>query len=456
MQSRAKILEDTLLKLLRRKSTSGVQRIIEGAHAADLAVVFRRLTNSQRNTLFGLIQPLEKQADTLCEVDPDVVHELLDLINDEHLLELLQEMSGDDGADMLEHLPEERREKILRQLNQAGAEEVTDLYTYDSETAAGIMTPEVFALVDSTTVEEAIKTLQAHSDEFEISYYLYVTNRSGDLVGVVSLRELVLSSPLRPIEELMETDVVRVGMTTDQEEVARVVAQYNLLAVPVVDATNKLVGAVTVDDIIDVIRLEATEDMLKMAGVGDEFDGQASAIGAAKARLPWLLASFLGGITAAILIGAFEASIAKVVPLAAFIPIVLGMGGNVGIQSATIVTRGIALGRVETGEVFSVLSRELVVAVICGMSYGMLLGLVAWGRYTGTDMVDSSLLLGVTVGLAVAAAMVMAATIGAAIPILFARLNVDPALASGPFVTTTVDVLGIAVYFGIAVALLGI
>ncbi len=453
---RSLILQEALPRLLRRGSSQSVHKMVERAHAADLAIVFRKLTFKQRIGLFEHIDELEKRADVLCEVDVDIATEVVGSISDGALIEILTEMSSDDAADIVELMEEERRELILTALRQAGEEDVADLAEYDSETAAGIMTPDVFALREETLISEAIHVLQTQSDDLEMPYYLYVTSLAGDLVGVISLRQLVLGHPEDALSAIMETDVVRVDMSTDQEVVARLVARYNLLAIPVVDHANKLVGAVTVDDIIDVIRSEATEDMLKMAGVGEQGVDQASALVSARARLPWLFASFIGGLAAAGLISFFEGAIEKVVPLAAFIPIVLGMGGNVGIQSATIITRGIALGRVDTTRLMRVLLKEIVVATICGVVYGSLLGFLAWGRYSGTDLVSSGLLLGMTVGVAVAAAMIIAGTVGAAIPIIFDRINVDPALASGPFITTTVDVMGIAVYFGIAAVLLGI
>lgn len=454
--SRTTALSLSLPKLLRRGRTTGARKLIAAARAEDLAAAFRRLTEEQRVTAFELVEDRAVRASLVAELDPNIAEALLEAIPDEELVALVRIMDADDAADLVELLPEARRELVLGRLRKAGEQDVTELVHYDPETAAGIMTPEVFALPESTAVSEAIRTLQAHGDEFELTYYLYVTDDDGRLVGVCSLRELVLSQPETQLRDIMERDVVFVEISTDQEEVARIVARYNLLAVPVVGPGNHLVGTVTVDDIIDVIRLEATEDMLRMAGAGDEIDRQASALSAARARMPWLLASFVGGNLAALLIGFFEPTLERVVPLAAFIPIVLGMGGNVGIQSATIVTRGLALGRVDTNQLVSVVVKEVAVAVICGLAYGVLLAVVAWVRYAGSDQVESSLMLGGVVGLAVACAMVIAATFGASVPIIFARINVDPALAAGPFVTTSVDVVGIGAYFAIAVVLLGL
>ena len=448
---RISILQRTIPKLLRRGSLDRVNKLIEGTRGADIANLFRQLTDPQQHTLFNLLKDDTLRAEVLGELDADIARSFLESLTDQVLLPLLQEMSDDDAADILELLDVERAEKLVESLRQAGESDVADLFVYDPESAAGLMTTDFFALPEDTTSSEAVLSLREHSEELEISYYLYVINDNGHLVGVVSLRQLVLSLPETTLRELMESDVVRVNVNTDQEQVAQLVARYNLLAIPVVDASNRLVGVVTVDDIIDVIRLEATEDFLKMAGAGDELE-QRSTLRAAKARLPWLMASFIGGVFAAMLIGVYEEPIAKVVPLAAFIPIILGMGGNVGIQSSTIVTRGLALGRIDAAQLTSVVTRELLVSVVCGVVYGVLLGSVAWIQYAGT--MPNSFHLGATVGLSVGAAMIIAATIGGAIPMLFARFNIDPALASGPFVTTAVDVFGILSYFTIAVALL--
>jgi len=455
MLSTRSSLIQTLPKLLRRNHLEGARKLVETAHEADIALLFRQLPITQQQKLFELLATPERQAEVLVEVDPGIARDFLEPVADAAILTLLRHMSDDDAADILELLPEERAEQLIKALRKTGDNDVIELFDYDSETAAGLMTTEFFALPETTSCEDALKALQGHGDEFEISYYLFVINEAGHLVGVVSLRELVLSPSTEILRSIMETEVVRVTVDMDQEDVARMVARYNLLAIPVVDSTNKLVGVVTVDDIIDVIRLEATEDMLKMAGVSDNID-QRSPLSAARARIPWLLASFVGGVLAAVLIGAYEASIAKVVPLAAFIPIVLGMGGNVGIQSATIVTRGLATGRIDTQQLTRVLSTELIVSLISGLVYGVLLGSVAWIAYYDSVLVKSGLLFGATVGLSVAAAMVIAATIGGLVPMLFARVNIDPALASGPFVTTAVDVFGILSYFSIAVVLLNI
>lgn len=448
------VVFETVTRLLRRHATRNLTRVLDSLRPGDIANIYRRVSYGSWKQLFELIDGLEKRAEVLVELDPGILTEFLEQLADENLLELLGAMSSDDAADILESLPAERADAILALRSGADLSEAAGLLRYDSETAGGIMTPEVYALPASMTASDAISELQRRGDQLEMVFYLYVVNEHGHLVGVCSLRELVTVSPASALGDFMSTDVVRVNTSTDQEEVARIVARYNLLAVPVVDDVNKLVGLITVDDVIDVIRQEATEDMLRMAGVSEtEITERGNVFAFAKSRIPWLFASFLGGVVAVFVIGAFEHTLAAVAVLTAFIPITLGMGGNVGTQSSTIVIRGIALGHINTARLWGVLSREIAVGAICGVVYGLFLGGIVALVYSSEEQ---ALLLAVVVGVSILASMVIAAVVGGSVPVLFDRLNIDPAIAAGPFVTTAVDVLGILTYFSIASALLTI
>jgi magnesium transporter len=311
------------------------------------------------------------------------------------------------------------------------------------------MVPDFIALTEDTTAKEAIEALQKEYSDVEMPFYLYVVNDYGRLVGISSLRQLVLVPPETPLKAFMTTDVFSVQTDMDQEEVAKIVARYDILAVPVVDDTNRLVGIVTVDDVIDIFRREATEDILKMAGVGEEFVETKSVLKSTRIRLPWLFASCVGGILAFFIIGKFEGSLAKVAALAAFIPVIMGMGGNIGTQSSTIVVRGIATGRIAIRDFWSVLLKELTIGVILGVIYGLLIGSVAQVRY-------STSALAISVGLAVVSSMSIAALVGSLVPMAFARIHIDPAVATGPFVTTAIDIVSVTFYFMIATALLGL
>lgn len=456
-----KVLVDTVLKLERRSAQKPLQRILEGTHPADLARLLRYLPDHQRARIFGRIPDRETRAEVLSEVAEDVLASFLNELSDEELAGLLEEMDGDDTVDVLELVDEDRKARLLGLMTHEEMNEAEELLRYNPESAGGIMSPDFFALTEDTTSAHAIEVLQREGSELEMAFYLYVINAHGHLVGVLSLRQLVISPPATPLATIMEPDVVRVQTGDDQEIVARIVARYNLLALPVVDETNKLVGIVTVDDVIDVIREEATEDMLKMVGAGEEVSLGLSAgdvAASTRSRLPWLFASWIGGVAASFIIHGFEDQLAKVALLAAFIPVIIGMGGNVGTQSLTIVTRGLALGQIVVDQIVGVVLRELLVGLACGVIYGLLLGVVG-GLLAGFGEVlafGNPLTFGLTIGASLCAAMVIAAIVGSAVPMLFQRLSIDPAVATGPFVTTAVDVLGILAYFGAARVLMGI
>jgi len=308
----------------------------------------------------------------------------------------------------------------------------------------------IFSMFSSTaTAREAIASLQKEYQDVEMPFYLYAVDENGHLVGVSSLRQLVLVPPETPLKAFMTTDVFSVQTDMDQEEVAKMVARYDILAVPVVDESHRLVGIVTVDDVIDIFRAEATEDILKMAGVGDEFIETKSISKSTRTRLPWLFASCLGGIVAFYVINHFESSLSRFAYLAAFIPVIMGMGGNIGTQSSTIVVRGLATGRLSVRDIRTVVFKELVIGGMLGVFYGLLIGAVAQVSY-------SRLSFALAVALAVLSSMSVAALVGSLVPMFFARLNIDPAVATGPFVTTAIDIISVFFYFQISTILLGI
>lgn len=277
-------------------------------------------------------------------------------------------------------------------------------------------------------------------------FYLYAIDDDGRLSGVISLRDLVITPPETQLKEIMSKKVHAVRPETDQEEVARIVSQYNILAVPVLDGEDHLLGIVTVDDVVDVIREEATEDFLQMVGAGKDREILLKTSWEnARIRLPWLFASWAGGILAAYIIGVFENVLESTIALVAFIPVIIGMGGNVGTQSSTIIVRGLATGRVGIENTVKILLKEIRVGLILGVLYGLLLGIFAMLRFLNTSPI-----LGLVVGLSICCSMLIAATIGALVPILMNKLDIDPAVATGPFVTTSIDILGVTLYFLIA------
>lgn len=451
MQSdRNKILIDSIKRLLRREATSHLVKIVNKTHAADLAVVFRSLSHTNQHKLFDMLEDTEQKGALFSELDEDTFPDFMESLELDEIVEILEHMPSDDVADLIGRLPEEKSDAILEKMKKEGSEEVEGLLRYDDDTAGGIMVPDFIALSEDTTAKEAIKSLQKEHMDVEMPFYLYVVDEYGKLVGVSSLRQLVVVPPDTPLKDFMTTDVFSVKTDMDQEEVAKIVASYDILAVPVIDEYGELVGIVTVDDVIDIFREEATEDMMKMAGLGgEEFIETQSVVKSAKIRLPWLFASCIGGIIAFIIISRFEGTLNRLTYLAAFIPIIMGMGGNIGTQSSTIVVRGLATGRLNIRDIWSVVFKELTIGVILGLIYGVLIGIVAQARYnTGA--------LAVSVGLALICSMSVAALVGSLVPMLFARINIDPAVATGPLVTTAIDIISVFCYFMIATTLLGI
>ena len=444
-----KILADSIRRLLRRGATSHLAKIVNKTHGADLSVLFRSLSLAQQHKLFDMITDVEQKGILFSELEEDIFQDLIEEMPVEAIVEILESMPADDVADILGRLPEDRSQEILDKMKKAESEEVEDLLRYEDDTAGGIMVPDFIALKEDVTARQAIESLQKEHSDVEMAFYLYVVDEYGKLVGVSSLRQLVVVAPDTCLKEFMSTDVFSVRTDMDQEEVARIVARYDILAVPVVDDANRLVGIVTVDDVIDILRKEATEDILKMAGVGEEFVETKSIFKSTRIRLPWLFASCVGGLFAFYIIGKFEGSILKYAYLAAFIPVIMGMGGNIGTQSSTIVVRGLATGRLHVRDIWSVVMKELSVGVILGSVYGALIGSVAQFRY-------SMVALAVSVALAVISSMSVAALVGSLVPMAFARINIDPAVATGPFVTTAIDIISVFFYFKIATTLLGI
>ena len=457
--SQRKILVDSITRLLRRDATRNLTKIFARTHPADIAMVLAEVNSHDARRLFELITHADKRAETLAEANSDVQRALLRSLEDEEITTLLDNLYADDAAAVLKEIPEERADRILEGWKGADSASIDTLLAYEEGTAGAIMSPDFFALTSQTRVDEAIATLQACHEDLEMVFYLYVVNELGQIYGVCSLRQLVVSLPSQLLGDICETDVMVASAHDHQESVARTVARYNILAIPIVNDNNVLLGIVTVDDVIDVIREEATEDILKFAGTDiDALDEDVSIWSSARARMPWLLASFAAGLLSMVVIGRFQAAIESIAALAAFIPITLGMGGNVGTQAATIMVRGLTLGRVPTSQIASVISREIAVGAIGGLLYGAGLAALSWALFHGAAEGQSWHMaqLALTVSLAVFCCMSIAAAIGASVPIFFEKVGVDPAIATNPIVTTTTDAIGVLVYFLIATALLPI
>lgn len=443
------VLLDMVRRLNRRGAIENLMKLISKTHPADMAWVFRHLGEDERSNVFNIIAQSGFVGEFLSELDDSIMVELVSNLAPQYVADIIAAMPSDDAADLLEALPQEMAVEISEHMGKKDREEVEELLQYDPESAGGLMSPDFMCLDEELTCGEAISSIQKRSEEKEMVFYLYITYGDNRLAGVVSLRELLMHPPERQLKNIMNPNVISVNTDTDQGEVAHVVSQYNILAVPVVDSNYNLVGIVTVDDIIDVIREEATEEFLQMAGAGKDREILLKSIReSAMLRAPWLFASWLGGILAMFVISSFQTELSKVLALASFIPVVMGMGGNIATQSSTIIVRGIATGRVNMNEFFKVIFKEMRVGLILGTLYGTFLGVLT------TFGFPQPKLLGLVVGLSVFSSMVMAATVGSFVPIVLKRFDIDAAIATGPFVTTSIDILGVILYFSVAKVLL--
>lgn len=443
------VLLEPLRKLLHRGAAKRVVHLLRNMRAVDIARIMNSLSDHDQKTLFSILsaQNTKLAAEILREIYPAVGISFLNDCSKEELVTILQELPSDDRAGIMGDMSDELREELLELMRERESVEVQDLLRYGEKTAGRIMIPDFFALPEDAQVKEAIEYLQK-SANVEMAFYLYVVSKYDHLLGVISLRQLLLVPPETKLRDVMSPDVISVHPDTDQEEAARIVARYNLLAVPVADEQGKLLGIITVDDVIDVMREEATEDFLKMAGVGTETILAKSTVRNFLTKLPWLFVPWLGQIIAANIINSFQGVLTKVIALAAFIPVVMGMGGNIATQSSTIVSRGLVTGRVNIKNFWKVILKEVIVAVLLGAVYGVMLGVI-----TKLQM-GSIPFLTLTVSLSVFCAMIAATVVGSFGPLALQKMGADPAVAGAPLVTTTADIIGLAIYFGIAYFLL--
>jgi magnesium transporter len=442
---------ELLRKFVRKGSRASITKLLAKVRSEDVAVAFRGLTPAERVDVFRLLARdfPESAADVLAELDSPLRLSLLERLDLTEIASLLERMPVDDQVFVIESLPEELQPAVLELVGVEHLSDVQGQLTYEEDTAGRIMTREYFALPEATTVREAVAAIQEHR-ELELIVYLYVLDSEGRLAGVMSLRQLLLAPPSKTLGEVMTRDVITVHTDTDQEEVAQLATRYDLLAIPVVDSEEALVGIVTYDDIIDVVREEATEDFYKLAGTSDEeIVYQERSLKVAWIRFPWLLVNLAGGVLTGLLLEHFQVRLEEALFLLTFVPVIMGMGGNVGTQTSTIAVRGLATGRIRLGEgsTRQFLWRQFKVGVLLGLACAVVVAAAA-------AVLQQNPMYSVVVGCAMMIALLLASLNGATIPILFERLGVDPAIASGPLVTTSNDITGILIYFGLASALI--
>lgn len=439
------ILRDTFRRLLRRRAKTNIIKLIDKTHPADLALLFRYFNENEQDEIFNDLKPSADTAEFLNELDESISIRLLENESPERIAQILEYASSNEQAHLMGLVDDKYASSVIDLLKAEKQEELEEMMAYPEDSAGILMYTDVFTLHEDTKAKDAIYALQDQED-VEMVFYLYTLDDDGRLTGVISLRDLVTTSGDTMLKDIMSKQIHVVRPETDQEEVARIVSQYNFLAVPVVDSDDHLLGIVTVEDVVDIIREEATEDFLQMVGAGKDREILLkSSWENARMRVPWLFASWVGGILAAFIIGVFDNVLQSTIALAAFIPVIMGMGGNIGTQSSTMIVRGLATGRVSIENSVKILFKEIRVGLLLGILYGLLLGLFAIFQF-----IDASPMIGIVVGLSICISMIIAATIGSLVPLILNRFEIDPAIATGPFVTTAIDIIGVAFYFIVA------
>ncbi len=440
-----------LQMLLEAGDLAGAKAILVPVQPADIAEAVEGLPEAMHALAFRLLSK-DEAIEVYEYLDYSIQERLISELRSQEVRDVVDRMSPDDRAKLFDELPAKVVNRLLGELSLTEREATAQLLGYEAGTAGRIMTPELISLKEHLTVEQTLERIRQLADSSEIIYYLYVTDNALHLSGIVSLRELVISHPNKPIGEIMTREVVFVNTDTDQEEVARLIQRYDFLAVPVVDREQRLVGIVTVDDVIDILQAENTEDIYAVGGgvqsSGDNYF-QINLLKVARKRVVWLLVLLVTNTVTGAIITAEEDVLAKVVKLAAFIPLLTGTGGNVGAQSSTVVIRGMNTGELRSFGALQVVGRE----ALAGALLGGMLGVIAtvWAV-----MLQKDLAVAIVVGCSLLAISILASVSGSALPFLFRLLRLDPALMSAPFITTAVDVAGVLIYFNLARLILNI
>ena len=443
-QDQIEITREQLEELVEQEEYARAAILLEDMHGADQADLLEKLEPEARESIANLMST-NQLAETLEYLSDEMRADLLADLPAEQVAPILDRLDEDIAADIVQEMEPERAEAIVPLLEWR--EYVEELLDYPEDSAGGRMSVDVVALQRTWTVEEAISFLRRESPDDTHPFYLYVVDDDGKLTGTVSLRSLVTAAPETPIAAITSEDVQRVEATEDQEAVAERMRHYNLLALPVVDAEDRLRGVITADDILDIQVEEATEDIYRLAGLPEEERIFRPIREAVPPRLGWLMINMITAFMAAFTVSLFEGTIGRVAALAVFMPVVAGMGGNAGIQTITLVVRSLALGEIEVRDAMRVLHHEAIIALIKGAVLGLIVGFIAW-IWMGNAW------LGLIAGIAMLANIVNATLVGVIVPLVLKRVNMDPALASGVIVTTFSDVIGFLVFLGLGALLI--
>ncbi len=441
-----KTILDDISYLIAARQEASVKAMLLSLRSEDIAQLINHLKNKEERLYVFKLLDTESASEVIMELDEVVREQLVDHLGMRELAELVDEMDSDDAADFVSELDEEVVDEVLENVEEEDREEVRQLLEHEEDTAGGIMALEIIAVNQSWTVDQVIQEIRRKADEVDDVYNVYVVDDDGKLVGFVTVKDLIIASGDTIVKKIMDRDVLSVPVTMDQEQVANFAKKYDLVSVPVVDADNRLLGRITIDDIVDVMVEEATEDIQKMAGLSDDEDvRQTSVFRIVRGRLPWLITGLMGGIFAAFVMASYENSLRLEMTLLFFVPVVLGMGGNVGIQSSAIVVRGLATGEISGKDIFRRLLKEMKVSLMNGLILGLVIFTVVSFGFR-----ESSLKVGFLISSALMTVMLMAGIVGSTVPLILKKMNIDPALATGPFITTSNDIIGLYIYLAMA------
>ncbi|MEP0710665.1 magnesium transporter [Algoriphagus sp.] len=441
---------ESLQQAIEAEDLSFIQETLDGVNVADIAALLDELSMEEAIYVLRVVDP-QLAADIIIELEATTQHRVLKELEVQEMANLIELMDSDDGADILNLFLEREREDIISHFqDKLKSDQVLELLRYDQDTAGGIMAKEYIRANKNWNVVQTINEIRRQAENVSKIYSIFVVNNRQQLMGIVSLKRIVLASEDTKIEDIYEEEVISVPTHMDQEDVAEVMRKYDLESVPVINAKKKLVGRITVDDILDVIREEAEEDMQAMTGISDTVDEYDSVIKLTKARLPWLLIGICGGLLGAGFIGFFEEGLSKVTALAFFIPLITATGGNVGIQSSSLVVQSLANKSIFDDS----LAKRFLKVLLVAMLNGLILATFVFGVVV--LIYHNEVKFALVVSIALFSVVLLASFMGTITPIVLDKFGVNPALASGPFITTANDLIGLAVYFLVAMSLLSI
>jgi magnesium transporter len=422
-------------------------QLLTDLHPADIADLFEALDEREKKKLFRELD-IDTASDVIAELSEFSQDQILTDLSHQRLGEIVDELDSDDAADLLASVPDEVAEEVLASIDVEDSREVRRLLAYDEETAGGIMQAELLAVAQEATIADATKHVREYGKDLEGLANIFVTNSEQQVLGQVSLRRLILSEPADTLSQVMDTSVRTIPVAMDQEDVAKMFQKYDLLSAPVIESDGSLVGRITIDDVIDIIEEEISEDVLRMAGTHEDelvYGDQIWKI--SRFRLPWLLITLIGGLLTGYLLWLFKVALADAIVLVTFVPVIMALGGSVAIQSTTITVRGLATGAIDLQRIGRTVYKETRVGLLMALACGLTLGIAAeiWHRNP---------VLGLAVGISMAGVIMVASLMGTLIPVAFQRLGIDPAVSSGPFVTIANDISGIVIYLSISSAFL--